>query len=173
MCGEESPLPCNSVISKNYETFFYSCDCLSLSTLLSVHSPPSIKFHWFFQLLQFVRISSTFEHWKMKLSPREVDKLGLHNVGYLAQKRLARGLRLNHPEAVALIATQVNYSLCLQFAFSHFSLKYFIMIYWIQKDTEIVSFFSSYGGYLTCMSFFFSFYRSWNLLVMVIRQWHN
>lgn len=43
----------------------------------------------------------------MKLVPRELDKLGLQNAGFLAQKRLARGLRLNHPEAVALIATQV------------------------------------------------------------------
>lgn len=43
----------------------------------------------------------------MHLSPRELDKLQLHQVGVLAQKRLARGLRLNHPEAVALIATQV------------------------------------------------------------------
>jgi urease subunit gamma/beta len=41
----------------------------------------------------------------MHLSPRELDKLVLHNAGFLAQKRLARGLRLNHPEAVALIAT--------------------------------------------------------------------
>src|SRR5258706_1278054 len=41
----------------------------------------------------------------MHLSPREVDKLTLHQAGFLAQKRLARGLRLNHPEAVALIAT--------------------------------------------------------------------
>jgi len=41
----------------------------------------------------------------MHLSPREIDKLLLHNAGFLAQKRLARGLRLNHPEAVALIAT--------------------------------------------------------------------
>ncbi len=31
----------------------------------------------------------------------------LHAAGTLAQKRLARGLRLNHPEAVALIATQL------------------------------------------------------------------
>lgn len=44
----------------------------------------------------------------MKLAPREVEKLGLHNAGYLAQKRLARGLRLNYTEAVALIATQVR-----------------------------------------------------------------
>ena len=43
----------------------------------------------------------------MRLSPREVDKLLLHNAGFLAQKRLARGLRLNHPEAIALIATQI------------------------------------------------------------------
>src|SRR6266850_8585140 len=41
----------------------------------------------------------------MHLSPRELDKLTLHQVGFVAQKRLARGLRLNHPEAVALIAT--------------------------------------------------------------------
>ena len=46
----------------------------------------------------------------MHLSPREIDKLLLHNVGFLAQKRLARGLRLNHPEAVALIA-----AVCLEF----------------------------------------------------------
>ncbi|CAK9325627.1 unnamed protein product [Citrullus colocynthis] len=43
----------------------------------------------------------------MKLTPKEVDKLGLHNAGFLAQKRLARGLRLNCTEAVALIATQI------------------------------------------------------------------
>lgn len=43
----------------------------------------------------------------MHLNPRELDKLILHQAGFLAQKRLARGLRLNHPEAVALIATQL------------------------------------------------------------------
>src|SRR5712691_496391 len=43
----------------------------------------------------------------MHLSPRELDKLTLHQAGFLAQKRLARGLRLNHPEAVALIAGQL------------------------------------------------------------------
>lgn len=46
----------------------------------------------------------------MHLTPREIDKLLLHNAGFVAQKRLARGLRLNHPEAVALIAT-----VCLEF----------------------------------------------------------
>ena len=40
----------------------------------------------------------------MHLSPRDLDKLTLHAAGFLAQKRLARGVRLNYPEAVALIA---------------------------------------------------------------------
>src|SRR5437016_8109646 len=43
----------------------------------------------------------------MHLAPREIEKLLLHNAGFLAQKRLARGVRLNHPESVALIATQI------------------------------------------------------------------
>ena len=43
----------------------------------------------------------------MHLTPREIDKLMLHQAGVLAQKRLARGLRLNYLEAVALIATQL------------------------------------------------------------------
>jgi urease subunit gamma/beta len=43
----------------------------------------------------------------VRLAPRDVDKLLLHNAGFLAQKRLARGVRLNYPEAVALLATQL------------------------------------------------------------------
>src|SRR6266498_1939893 len=43
----------------------------------------------------------------MRLVPRELDKLVLHQVGYLAQKRLARGVKLNHAEATALIASQL------------------------------------------------------------------
>ena len=41
----------------------------------------------------------------MRLTPQELDKLTLHQAGFLAQKRLARGVKLNHPEAIALIAT--------------------------------------------------------------------
>jgi len=41
------------------------------------------------------------------LTPQELDKLTLHQAGFLAQKRLARGVRLNYPEAVALIASQI------------------------------------------------------------------
>ena len=39
---------------------------------------------------------------QLHLTPREADHLQLHQVGALAQKRLARGLRLNQPEAVGL-----------------------------------------------------------------------
>jgi urease len=41
----------------------------------------------------------------MHLLPRERDKVFLHQVGTLAQKRLARGRKLNIAEATALIAT--------------------------------------------------------------------
>ena len=62
----------------------------------------------------------------MRLHPREQDKLLLHQVfyssplfhyfisllsyqaGFLAQKRLARGLQLNQSEAIALIASQLQ-----------------------------------------------------------------
>lgn len=43
----------------------------------------------------------------MRLSPKEIEKLALHGAGFLAQKRLWRGLRLNYPESVALIAAQL------------------------------------------------------------------
>ncbi|MEM9420720.1 MAG: urease subunit beta [Planctomycetota bacterium] len=43
----------------------------------------------------------------MHLTPREIEKLMLHNAGFVAQKRLARGCKLNQPETVALIATVV------------------------------------------------------------------
>lgn len=43
----------------------------------------------------------------MHLSPRDLDKLILHGAGFLAQKRLARGLRLSYPETVALLAAQL------------------------------------------------------------------
>ncbi|XP_030842916.1 uncharacterized protein LOC583434 isoform X2 [Strongylocentrotus purpuratus] len=44
----------------------------------------------------------------MRLSPREQESLLVHEAGALAQKRLARGLKLNHPETVALIASQMQ-----------------------------------------------------------------
>lgn len=43
----------------------------------------------------------------MHLTPREIDKLLIATAAELARKRLARGLRLNHPEAVALITSEL------------------------------------------------------------------
>ena len=43
----------------------------------------------------------------MDLSPREKDKLLLFTAALLAERRKARGLKLNHPEAVALISAAI------------------------------------------------------------------
>ena len=43
----------------------------------------------------------------MNLSPREKDKLLVSMAAEVARRRLARGVRLNHPEAVALITDAV------------------------------------------------------------------
>jgi len=40
----------------------------------------------------------------MKLTPREKDKLLIFTAALVAERRRARGLRLNHPEAVAFIS---------------------------------------------------------------------
>jgi urease len=40
----------------------------------------------------------------MRLVPREIQKLQLYDAGRLAQERLARGVRLNKPEATALLS---------------------------------------------------------------------
>ena len=40
----------------------------------------------------------------MNLTPREQDKLLIFTAGLLAERRLARGLKLNHPEAVAFLS---------------------------------------------------------------------
>ncbi|CAI7663232.1 unnamed protein product [Penicillium viridicatum] len=44
----------------------------------------------------------------MQLIPKELDKLTIAHLGFLAQRRLARGVRLNHAEAVALIASVLH-----------------------------------------------------------------
>ncbi|MFO3905743.1 urease subunit gamma [Enterobacter hormaechei] len=40
----------------------------------------------------------------MELTPREKDKLLLFTAALVAERRLARGLKLNYPESVALIS---------------------------------------------------------------------
>lgn len=43
----------------------------------------------------------------MELTPREKDKLLLFTAGLLAERRKARGLKLNYPEAVAFISAAI------------------------------------------------------------------
>jgi len=43
----------------------------------------------------------------MELTPREKDKLLLFTAGLLAERRKARGLKLNYPEAVAYISAAI------------------------------------------------------------------
>ncbi len=43
----------------------------------------------------------------MELSPREKDKLLVFTAALLAERRMARGLKLNYPEAVAFISAAI------------------------------------------------------------------
>ena len=43
----------------------------------------------------------------MRLTPREQEGLLVAMAGDLARRRLARGLKLNHPEAVALLSSEL------------------------------------------------------------------
>ena len=43
----------------------------------------------------------------MELTPREKDKLLLFTAALLAERRLARGLKLNYPEAVAYVSAAI------------------------------------------------------------------
>jgi urease subunit gamma len=43
----------------------------------------------------------------MELTPREKDKLLIFTAGLLAERRKARGLKLNYPEAIAFISAAI------------------------------------------------------------------
>ncbi|HIS25735.1 MAG TPA: urease subunit gamma [Candidatus Pullilachnospira intestinigallinarum] len=43
----------------------------------------------------------------MRLTPKEQEKLLLHMAGNLAKERRARGLKLNYPESVAYISSEL------------------------------------------------------------------
>ena len=43
----------------------------------------------------------------MQLTPREKDKLLIFTAGLLAERRKARGLKLNYPEAIAFISAAI------------------------------------------------------------------
>ena len=54
-----------------------------------------------------IQQGSFIERQAMNLSPREKDKLMIYVAAMVARDRRARGLKLNHPEAVALITAEV------------------------------------------------------------------
>lgn len=43
----------------------------------------------------------------MFLTPKEIDRLTVYTLAELARKRQARGLKLNHPEATAIICDEI------------------------------------------------------------------
>ena len=43
----------------------------------------------------------------MRLTPKELDRLTVFTLAELARKRQARGLKLNHPESVAIICDEI------------------------------------------------------------------
>ena len=56
----------------------------------------------------------------MELTPREKDKLLIFTAALLAERRKARGLKLNYPEAVAFItAAIITYSSYVDCLFCH------------------------------------------------------
>jgi urease subunit gamma/beta len=68
----------------------------------------------------------------MRLTEREVDKLLIFTAADVARRRRARGLKLNHPEAIALITAEVlegirdgrSVSDLMSFGWSPFTIPY-------------------------------------------------
>jgi len=58
-------------------------------------------------ILQFSILELPNPKEPMELTPREKDKLLIFTASLLAERRRARGLKLNYPEAVALISAAV------------------------------------------------------------------
>lgn len=69
----------------------------------------------FFETKYFAKINRKFlqktamdqEDFNMRLTPKEQEKLMLHMAGMLAKERRGRGLKLNYPEAVAYISSEL------------------------------------------------------------------
>jgi len=56
------------------------------------------------QVVQFRCGYQSHQETSMHLTPREFDKLVIYMLADVAQKRKDKGIKLNHPEAVALVA---------------------------------------------------------------------
>ena len=51
-----------------------------------------------------MRVTDSAKEVHMHLTPRELDKLMIHTLADVALKRKAKGLKLNHPETVAVLS---------------------------------------------------------------------
>ena len=73
------------------------------------HAPAQAsRSHWGTGLaIQSLHLLLTQSAHPMELTPREKDKLLIFTAGLLAERRKARGLKLNYPEAIALISATV------------------------------------------------------------------
>ena len=60
-----------------------------------------------FATLRALNAPTLSERTNMELTPREKDKLLIFTAALLAERRKARGLKLNYPEAIALICAAV------------------------------------------------------------------
>jgi urease subunit gamma len=57
--------------------------------------------------LRFATALQSDELWIMHLTPREQEKLLIFVAAEVARKRQTRGLKLNHPEAIAIISAEI------------------------------------------------------------------
>jgi urease subunit gamma len=57
--------------------------------------------------LEYLKYPCRWKRNAVELTPREKDKLLIFTAGLVAERRLARGLRLNYPEAVAYISAAI------------------------------------------------------------------
>jgi urease subunit gamma len=57
--------------------------------------------------LEYLKYTCRWKRNAVELTPREKDKLLIFTAGLVAERRLARGLRLNYPEAVAYLSAAI------------------------------------------------------------------
>jgi urease subunit gamma len=72
-----------------------------------VEVQPGMAWHLLADRAQCARLPRALETPCMELTPREKDKLLIFSAALLAERRRARGLKLNYPEAVALISAAI------------------------------------------------------------------
>ncbi len=80
-----------------------SCLCSVRTKTDFVHQ----SMHFCCCLAHYKRARKLHSSFTMELTPREKDKLLIFAAALLAERRQARGLKLNYPEAVALISAAV------------------------------------------------------------------